>query len=294
MPKTDSQRLQEVELELARKTAELEKYKAEISNLNSKLRDLIAQITNEIKTATVLQKALVPTEIKNIPGFEFSTKFVPSFLSGGDYFDIFEHEDKYRFGVMLASGSGHGMSALFLSVLMKLASAIESRKPREPGEALQAIAEEMRPNMQAHDTADLFYGLIDRRTMTLHYALCGDVCGLLFSSEENGIIRLKPTGPALTKDLTEAPITLAQNLESKDRLVIASRGIFSATNANGEEFGMKRLETCIFDRKGLGVHDLRNEVLFQVGQFTGKEEPDRDMTLLVLEVKERVIKLARQ
>ncbi len=286
-------KIRELEELLNVKEQELTKYKADISKMNVQLRDLIQQISNEIKTASALQRALVPTDIRNIPGFEFSTKFIASYISGGDYFDIFEHEDKYRFGIMLASGSGHGMSALFLSVLMKLAGAIESRKTREPGEALNQIMNEMRPSMQQQDSADLFYGLFDRRTMTMQYALCGDVVGLLFSTNEHGIVRLKTTASALTCQSTETPLTETLNLESKDRLIIASKGLFGAKNSAGESFGIKRIENAVFAKQAGSVHDLRNEILFQLEQFTTKNEPERDQTLLVLEVKDRVIKLAR-
>jgi sigma-B regulation protein RsbU (phosphoserine phosphatase) len=286
-------KIKDLEEQLAQKDLELSRYKSDITKLNAQLKELISQIASEIKMAAALQKALVPTEIRNIPGFDFSTKFIASYISGGDYFDIFEHEDKYRFGVMLASGSGHGMSALFLSVLMKLSGAIESRKAREPGEALDQIIKEMQPNMQPQDTAELFYGLIDRRTMILQYALCGEVVGLLFSNSEHGIVRLKTTAPSLTNHVHSSPKTETVNLESKDRLIIASKGIFGAKNPSGESFGIKRMEDAIFDKKDSNVHDLRNDILFQLEQFTGKNEPDRDQTLLVLEVKDRVIKLAR-
>lgn len=286
-------KIRELEELLKAKEHELSKYKMDISKLNVQLRDLIQQISAEIKTASALQRALVPTEIRNIPGFEFSTKFIASYVSGGDYFDIFEHEDKYRFGIMLASGSGHGMSALFLSVLMKLAGAIESRKTREPGDALNQIMSEMRPSMQPQDSADLFYSLFDRRTMTLQYALCGEVVGLLFSTNEHGIVRLKATAPSLTCQPADTPRTETLNLESKDRLVVASRGLFAAKNPANESFGIKRIEDAVFAKQGSNVHDLRNEILFQLEQFTGKNEPERDQTLLVLEVKDRVIKLAR-
>ena len=42
-----------------------------------------------------------------------------------------------------------------------------------------------------------------------------------------------------------------------------------------------------------GVHDLRNELLFQAGRKSKVEEPLRDQTVVVIEVKDRVIKLAK-
>jgi sigma-B regulation protein RsbU (phosphoserine phosphatase) len=42
-----------------------------------------------------------------------------------------------------------------------------------------------------------------------------------------------------------------------------------------------------------GVHDLRNELLFQAQRKSKLEEPLRDQTVVVIEVKDRVIKLAK-
>ena len=42
-----------------------------------------------------------------------------------------------------------------------------------------------------------------------------------------------------------------------------------------------------------GVHELRNHILYEVQKFTGHNEPLRDQTIVVLEVKDKVIKLAK-
>src|SRR6476469_8091482 len=113
-------RVRELELELGDREKDLAVFRDELAKANSQLERFIKQINSELKMASTIQKALVPTEFPNIPGFEFSTKFVPSPVSGGDYFDIFEHEDRFRFGIVLASSSGYSMSALFLSVLLRM------------------------------------------------------------------------------------------------------------------------------------------------------------------------------
>ena len=97
MPALQS-RISELEAELADRERDLTVFREELARANSQLERFIKQISQELKMASLIQKALVPTEFPNIPGFEFSTKFVPSVISGGDYFDIFEHEDKFRFG----------------------------------------------------------------------------------------------------------------------------------------------------------------------------------------------------
>ncbi len=278
---------------LSEKEQELQTYKNEISKLNVQLRDLISQIGQELKMSQLIQKTLVPTEIPNIPGFDFSTKFIASMVAGGDYFDLFEHDDKFRFGIVLSCASGYGMSALFLSVLMKLSAQIEARKATSPSESLAALIKELLPSVQDNDTVDVFYGVVDRRTFDLSYCLAGDLAVLHQNSSQSNVLQLKNISPEISKNFHGELKTKSISLSAKDRLVIGSKGIFQAQNPKGDIFGIKRLEDILFLKKNSSVHDVRNEILYQIEQWTNKSEPDRDQTLLVIEVKDRILKLAR-
>src|SRR4051812_41309253 len=96
------QRINDLEKELKVKDGDLKLFREEVGDLNSRLSALIGKLGRELEVATAIHKILVPTEIANIPGFAFSTKFEASSISGGDYYDIFELEDKLRFGVLLS------------------------------------------------------------------------------------------------------------------------------------------------------------------------------------------------
>ena len=86
--------VQELEREVNAREKDLAVFRSQLIKANQSLESLIEKVAEEVKTAALVQKVLVPTEFPNIPGFEFSTKFIPSPISGGDYFDIFEHEDR--------------------------------------------------------------------------------------------------------------------------------------------------------------------------------------------------------
>src|SRR5580698_8296333 len=87
-------RIGELEEEVRERQADLKRFREELGKANQRLETLIEQLHQEVKLAHVIQKILVPTEFPHISGFEFSTKFFPSHISGGDYFDIFEHQDR--------------------------------------------------------------------------------------------------------------------------------------------------------------------------------------------------------
>ncbi|MDZ4084489.1 MAG: SpoIIE family protein phosphatase, partial [Bdellovibrionales bacterium] len=196
-------RIQELEIEVAAREKDLSVFRSQLAQANMTLEGLISKVAEEVKTAALIQKVLVPTEFPNIPGFEFSTKFVPSPISGGDYFDIFEHEDRLKFGVVLASSNGYGMSALLLSVLLRVTGQNEAKRGLSPEKLLQAVAVELEPSFgsgpKGQDRANVFYATIDRRNLQMNYSSAGLLFGAILRSGDRTIERLKSADGAIEK-----------------------------------------------------------------------------------------------
>lgn len=286
-------KIRALEEQLKLKEIELMRYRSELTKVNQTLEKMIADMMSDLKFAHLIQKVICPTELPHIQGVEFSTKFVPGTEFGGDYFDIFEHEDKMKFGVVLSCSTGYTMSALLLSVLIKLSSQIEARKGLSPEKVLEAIAREVRPQARPQDLSHLFYGVVDRRTFELSYSLMGEIAAFLLVNGQDNLTRIEPSVGPVRKDVTSQPLASTLQLGPKDRLILCTEGILQAVNREGEPFGWDRLAQAILDAPRSGVHELRNEVLFQLEQFVGRKDFARDLTILVLEVKDKVIKLAK-
>jgi phosphoserine phosphatase RsbU/P len=287
-------RIRELEQEIEEREKDLSVFRRELSSANKRLELLIAELNQELKVVHTIQKFIVPTEIPNIQGFEFSSKFVPSFVRGGDYFDIFEHEDRARFGVIVASSSGHMMSALLLSVLLKFTGRLEARRSAEPNLMLKQIEADLRPMMAKQDSADLFYGVFDRRQFSLAYSLVGDLIALHFDYSNHDLKLLKSDTKAISVDAVTEFHANAVTLNPRDKLIFCTKGMVEAKNLDGEEFGRERLFKAVLEFAGEGVHELRNQLFFKVKTFIAGQEPPRDLTVVVAEVKDRVIKLAQK
>jgi sigma-B regulation protein RsbU (phosphoserine phosphatase) len=287
------ERVRELEEELEERQADLKRFRDELGKANVRLENLISQILNELKLAHVLQKALVPTEFPHISGFEFSTKFVPSAISGGDYFDIFEHEDRFRFGVIVSSSSGHTMSALLLGILLKMTSQIESKKGSEPHQVLKDMATQVREQVTDEDEADIFYALVDRRNYDMRFVKAGHVL-VLHQSFVTGEVQALDSGLGPLKPTFKAPLqSQSIFLNPRDRMVICTRGVMETRNLKGEAYGVERVTRSFLSGPKRGVHELRNHLLYEVQKFAQNAQPARDQTVVVLEVKDKVIKLAK-
>lgn len=292
------ERIRELEAEVSARENDLAVFRKQLQSANTTLEKLILKVSEEVRTAAHIQKVLVPTEFPNIPGFEFSTKFVPSPISGGDYFDIFEHEDRMKFGVVIASSSGYGMSSLLLSVLLKMTGQNEARRGLSPDKVLQYIAGEIEPRLSdseaAADRASVFYGIIDRRTLELTYSAAGTVHGGIVRGATGKLERIRSKDAPIQKGshlkLGEVKSLL---LEARDRVFLVSAGAVAAKNKSDETFGEDRLiQSVLAAPKSGGVHEWRNEILYRIDAHAGGRDLPQDVTALVFEVKDRVMRLA--
>ncbi len=285
----DSQNLKnkiaELELALKSKNEEVMIYRHELMKFSKQLDHLMSSVSVDMKFLAEIQKVLAPTHLPTIPGFEISRKFVFGTKSGGDYFDFFEFEDKFRFGMMVASSSGYAMSAIFLSFILKFSHALQAKKGNPPEQILQKVGEELKAAAAPLDLTHAFYAVVDRRDYSLRFCSVGKILGFYFAPQKPlSILKstVSPLGQQFSETLTSAQI----ELEPDSRLCVVTDGL-------SDVLGVERITQIITEKSKSSVHDLRNELLFQAQQKTGLSEPLRDQTVVVIEVAGRVIKLAK-
>ena len=276
----------QLKAEIQIKDQEIHLYKKELLKFSHQLDSVMIQISSDFDILKKIQKVLAPTEIPTIQGFEFSKKFVFGTKYGGDYFDIFEHEDKMKFGVLLSSSSGYAMSALFLSLVLKVSHMMEAKKGLPPDRVLFQLANELKSLANEKDATDVFYAVIDRRDLSLTFCAAGRICGFLQTPGEPLKILSSKVG-GLSALFNDDLHSLQIDLQPKSRLTLVSKGVLEVLDPDGLCEMLSGLDPQST------VHDIRNEVLFQSHKKTGLEHPLKDQTVVVVEVKDRVIKLAK-
>jgi sigma-B regulation protein RsbU (phosphoserine phosphatase) len=291
--KTLKSKIAALEQELKDREADLRLFREELKGANTRLAHMSAQAASQLQALHHIQSLLVPTQLPNIPGFEFSSKFVASGLGGGDYFDIFEHEDRFRFGLLLSSSSGYGVSALLLSVFLKMAGRLEARRHMQASDFLQALLTEVRDKLQEQDRVSVFYGIVDRRHYEFNFSNSGGVTALYYNAQQKKLKSLIGDSPPLSRHERREFVTESRSLHPRDRIILCSQGVAESESESGEAFGRERIFSAILNSCHLPVHEQRNEIFFQLQQFLGSKSPLRDLSVVVTEVKDRVIKLAQ-
>jgi sigma-B regulation protein RsbU (phosphoserine phosphatase) len=274
-----------LEAELTSKNSEVMIYRQELLKISQRLDSLMSQISKDTKILSEVQKTLIPTEVPTIPGFEMSRKFVYGSKHGGDYFDIFEHADKFKFGILVACSSGYEMSSLFMSLILKVSHVMEAKKGNPPDKILQQIAEDIKKMAKENDQTSVFYAVIDRRDFSLEFCSAGRIEGFYLAPQKPVQI-LKSTNSAFSTQFGEKLTVANFDLEPKSRIIVLTEGL-------SEIFTRDELVKIMTDNAKNNVHDLRNELLFQAQRKSKLEDPLRDQTVVVIESKDRVIKLAK-
>ena len=274
-----------LESELKIKNEEVMIYRQELVKFSKQLDSLMSGISTDMKFLDEIQKVLAPSHFPTIPGFEISRKFVFGTKSGGDYFDFFELEDKFRFGVLVSSSSGYAMSALFLSFILKFSHGIQAKKGISPELILQKVGEEIKVTAAEKDLTHAFYALVDRRDYSLHFCSVGKILGF-YMSPGKPVQILKSSASPFGKQFSDTLSAAVMELDPNSKLCIVTDGL-------SDILSVDRIIEILTANVKASVHELRNEILFQAQQIIGLPEPARDQTVVVIHVVGQVIKLAK-
>lgn len=286
------EKIKDLETQLLEKDSELISYRSTVTQLNTEIETLIVKVSDQLKLAQDIQKFLQPTSIPIIQGIDFSTKFIAGNRFGGNYYDIFEHQDKLKISILLSSASGFSVSSQVLSILIKMSTIREIRKGTANEKILEMIFSELLPMLGEKDTASLLLGTIDKRSYQFSYSRSGHFYAYHQIHGRESLTELPETQGMMTAKFNSAFQTRHTTLNQFDRLVLMTQGIVENKNKTGVPWSEASLKESIRKAPKKGVHELRNEILFQNEKFLDGNPMDYDVTALVAEVKDPVIKLA--
>ena len=246
----------------------------------------LVSIKSDLAVAGEIQQAILP---QRFPPIEEMADMVDLFATmtpakevGGDFFDFFKIDEK-RLGFVIADVSGKGVPAsIFMAVSRTLLRATGMRGI-DTNECLNYVN-----NMLCHESIDsmfvtVFYGIYNTETGLVEYTNAGHNPPYVVRAD--GTVDTLPMSENIVAgmfdDFTFTQSTL--QLDKGDMLVLFTDGVTEAFNTSGEMFDEKGLETTL-ENKGAGKssHDICQEILKDVNDFSGKEPQSDDITLMAI------------
>ncbi len=249
---------------------------------NTRLRESALQkrlMDEELRTASMIQKGLLPSEPPKIPGFTLNGVNSPCRTVSGDYYDFIVRPDG-RVYFVIADVSGKGVTAALLMAGIQTAFRIFSRTDPSPASLVTLLHESLRETLPRSKFVTMFVGRLDTATGRVEYCNAGHIPPLLLSA--TGVKELPDSdiliGPFLKADFHDASFTLSPG----DALALFTDGLTEAENDEGVEFGVAKLGETLSPMHGRNADQVAGRMQRGVFEFTNMQALGDDLTLVVV------------
>jgi sigma-B regulation protein RsbU (phosphoserine phosphatase) len=252
--------------------------------LSQAVREAYEAVDYELRTIADIQRSLLPAETPRVPGLEVAAHYQTAKRAGGDYYDFFPLPDG-RLGVLIADASGHGAPAAVLMAVAHTIAHTRSEPPLRPGELLTHLNAHLarRYTRQAGSFVTAFYAVFDPPNGVLSYACAGHAPPRLQRGPDGPRVALNraqrlPLGIKPDEVYPEQAVPLRDG----DRVVFFTDGVIEAVNADGDVFGLDRLDAALAGAPPSAEGALRG-VLAAWTAFTDGTPHSDDRTLVVVQ-----------
>jgi phosphoserine phosphatase RsbU/P len=256
----------------------------ENSRLFEAARDSERRLYEDLATAREIQRQLLPTGAREVPGIDLAAGYCSARELGGDFYDFLPY-GQGRLALALGDVSGKGTAAaLFGSLAIGIMREHVVEHPCAPAEMLSMLTARLHGARLESRFVALVFGVYDAGSRRLTFANAGAPYPLLVRDGQVRQLRVAgvPLGLFPEMSYDESGV----ELQPGDTLLFASDGIVESENHNQEEFGPERLAAVLQSLTPKhSAADIANLVLSATDEFSGGGfAPHDDRTLLVLRV----------
>jgi sigma-B regulation protein RsbU (phosphoserine phosphatase) len=241
------------------------------------------RLEDELELSQIVQRALMPQRMPNIPGLDLAAFSRPSDIIGGDYFDFFQFRDGAH-GLVIADVSGHGMSAGMLMSSLQTALRTMAPDTDSPAEVMERINRFYIHNINYTTFVTVFLARFDPATGILNYVNAGHNPPAFFCNHSREIAWLMPTVPAVGLMEDYHPRMASVTLTEGDILFLYTDGLTEAVNTQREQFGQTRLGRLIQQNGHLSASDMIQVVRQNMSAFGENGRLEDDITIITLKV----------
>ncbi len=244
-------------------------------------RDKLVRLQNELNVASKMQQSILPTEFPESDLCEIYANMEPAREVGGDFFDVFGLPGG-KIALAIADVSDKGVpAALFMmsSRTLLKGSAIGAI---EPGAVLKEVNDLLTEDNEAAMFVTTFYAVYNPHTGQVDYANGGHNPPLVVHSDGSSTLLPGTDGMALGVFPGVGFGQSAVVLSPGDLLLLYTDGVTEAMNADGEEFGMDRLQ-AVFANAPPDSPEAANKAVFKaVHEFAGETPQSDDITCVTV------------
>jgi hypothetical protein len=238
-------------------------------------------LQNELALASEVQNNLLPSPLPDLNGYDVDGFSTPAKHAGGDYYDLVKPEpDQTIF--MLADVAGHGIGPALLTVSSRAYFRAILGEHTKVSEIIQRVNQLMANDLNAGQFVTLTALVLCMKSNQAKYFSAGHGPTLLI--KKNAMVeKLEAQSIPLGIDVPlkiEPPIKFT--IEPGDMVAMFSDGCYEGKNSAGEAFGLDRVIKLLRENQEKPVKEIIALLQQAVKEFTGRNEQQDDMTMLIL------------
>jgi len=258
----------------------------ENSRLFEDARENQTRLMNDLETAREIQRQLLPSGAREVPGLDLATAYVPARELGGDFYDLLPY-GVGRLAIANGDVSGKGTAAaLYGSLAIGILRELVHNNESSPAEMLSQLNER------------LLAARLDARYIAMQFAIYDAALRELAIANAGGTLPLLVRNGEVTEiNVTGMPLGLLPEAEYEDQVltlipgdvvVFASDGIHESMNPDQEEFGIDRLKLLLSTVAPADPgYTVAQRIVKATDEHAGPGRPPHDdRTLLILRVTE--------
>ena len=234
----------------------------------------------ELRTASNIQRRLLPPSPSGIDGYTFIGKNQPCRTVSGDYYDFAVRPDGKVYFV-IGDVSGKGVTAGLMMAGLQVAFRIFSKTDPAPATLVKQLNLALKENLPQSKFVTLFLGRLDTRSGVIEYVNAGHTPPLYLS--RSGAVELTES------DLLLGVVTQAEfvnrklQLEPGDSLILFTDGVTEARNAADVDLAPDVIGNFLVPLHGSPAKMIADAVNDAVlGHVGNADHLDDDVTLVVV------------
>jgi len=253
--------------------------------LSHQLQNAYDTAEYELRTIEDFQQSLLPKQPPTVRGLDIAVHYRTAHRAGGDYYDFFPL-DGGKLGILLADVSGHGAPAAMLMAVAHSLAHSSPVPPEDPGDFLAYLNHGLAKRYTAVTGHFLtaVYMVIDPEQGLLRVANAGHEAprGVLSGSPRVRPIEQPRRLPLGVTHRNVAPYPVQTlGLEPGDFVAMFTDGLTDSENADGESFGLDRLDAHLKRDQTCAICVVTN-VVDELNRFLGSLASGDDRTLVVI------------
>ncbi|MBQ9059650.1 MAG: SpoIIE family protein phosphatase, partial [Firmicutes bacterium] len=243
------------------------------------------RLRSELELAARIQRSQLPLITDRFPGrdeIRLAASMQPAKEVGGDFYDFF-FLDPDHFAIVIADVSGKGIPAALFMIRSKQTIQNCVREEESLAQAIRTANDSLCENNEEELFVTAWVGVLEISTGKLSYVSAGHNPPVLLCGKQ--AVYVKGKSGLVLGGMEGVPYREGTiDLMPGNKLFLYTDGVTESETENHEQYGEKRLQTCLQESAARTVDEILESVKSDVVDHADGADQFDDMTMMCLEL----------